>query len=137
MRMLPFILFASAIAPPAAAQPPISGLGNAPGSDNAFMRRWLGAGDRPDRVHADRRRAELAGQLGQVDRRIRRQRENGEISREEARQLRREARRIAILYVHYDNDGLSDSEDAELQSRILALNSIAIPTRQPRSRAGR
>ena len=137
MRPLPLFLLAAAMAAPASAQIPISGLGSGPGSDNAVMRRWLGADHRPDRARDNRRQVELAGQLGQVDRRIRRQRENGEISREEARQLRRDARRIAILYVHYDSDGLSDSEGAELQSRILALNSIAIPTRRPRSRAGR
>jgi TolA-binding protein len=135
MRTLGLLLLPFAIAAPAAAQVPISGLGNGPGSDHSVKRRWLGrADDRPERIEYGQRDAELAGQIRQLRGRIDDLRERGEISRAEARQMRREASRIAFFYSAYSSNGLSDSEAAELQSRLSAAGSLMRPSRPPAGR---
>ena len=55
---------------------------------------------------------------------IRAARANGWLSRREARQLRRETRRIAHAAARYGRDGLSTSERRELQARADALRGI-------------
>jgi hypothetical protein len=65
----------------------------------------------------------LARQVDQLHDRVDRARESGTISRQEARQFRREARLIDRLGYRYGDDGLSASENAELQNRIHYLNS--------------
>lgn len=62
---------------------------------------------------------------------VERGREEGAISRREARQLRREARRIASLSRLYRRDGLSDSERAELETRTHLLRSALSRPRAP------
>ena len=52
---------------------------------------------------------------------IERRRDNGELTRREARRLRREARLIATLSQRYASDGLSDAERRELQMRTSEL----------------
>lgn len=122
-HFVPLIAFLAAT--PAAAQLPISGVGEAGGAEMAQIRRWLGRhDDRPDRVHNRHRSAELAGQIGQLRRRIGDLRESGQISRAEARRMRREAARIALFYSAYRSGGISDSEAAELQGRLFAANSL-------------
>ncbi|APR51958.1 hypothetical protein CA223_07010 [Sphingomonas koreensis] len=66
----------------------------------------------------------VARELGQADRNIREGRESGQLSRREARQLRRESRQIAVLEERYARGGLSESERAELESRVAALRSV-------------
>jgi len=66
----------------------------------------------------------VARELGQADRDIREGRESGQLSRREARALRRESRQIAVLEERYQRGGLSESERAELESRIAALRSV-------------
>lgn len=125
-------LFALLAATPAAAQLPISGVGEAGGSDMAQIRRWLGrADDRPDRIHDRHRSAELAGQIGQLRRRIDDLRDSGQISRAEARAMRRETARAALFHSVYRGDGISDSEAAELQNRIFVAHSLVRPSRPP------
>ena len=52
--------------------------------------------------------------LREARREIDRRRENGELTRREARQLRREVAMISTLAQRYGRDGLSDSERREL-----------------------
>ena len=66
----------------------------------------------------------VARDLEQADRSIRDGRESGQLSRREARQLRRESRQISVLEERYQRGGLSQSERAELETRIAALRSI-------------
>ena len=135
MGKLPLLLFAAAIAAPAATQPPISGLGGGgSGREEGLRRQWLGSGDA---LHADRdpqRGARLLGQLQQVDRQVDRERDRGLISRADARRIRREAAQIGILYARYSDNGLSDDEADELQTRIDVLRSTPPPPRQPAPR---
>lgn len=67
----------------------------------------------------------VARELHAVDRSIRAARDAEKLSRREARELRRERRRIAALEERYARDGLSESERAGLQARIAALRSVA------------
>lgn len=136
MRPRHFVLLSVLLAAsPAAAQMPISGIGEAGGSDMAQIRRWLGRhDDRPDRFHNRQRSAELAGQIGLLSRRVDDLRDSGQISRAEARWMRREAARIALFYSAYRSGGISDSEAAELQSRLFAANSLARPSKPPAGR---
>jgi hypothetical protein len=138
MGKLLLFLLAVAAAVPAAAQIPISGIGGAgSGREAALRRQWLGADDRLEPDRDPRRGAELLGQLRQVDRRIERQRDNGQISRGEARRAHREAARIGSLYSQYSGNGLSTAEAAELQTRIQVLAGIPIANRQAGPRQGR
>ena len=80
------------------------------------------------------RGVELAGQMRQLDERIDDLRDSGQISRREARNMRRDARAISHAWWRYGSDGLSDSEADELQSRLLAANSLARPSPARRGR---
>jgi len=97
------VLLAFSLAAPAAAQQPISGVGQASGAS---------ARD----VYWDLRR---------IDRRTDRARENGEIDRREARAIQRERRAIQSIATRYAADGLSDSELRELQIRTFVLRDMA------------
>ncbi len=66
----------------------------------------------------------ISRELSQADRMIRAGRDSGQLSRREARALRRESRQIAALEARYANGGLSDSERTELQNRVAALRSV-------------
>ena len=77
---------------------------------------------------------ELGGQIRQLDERIDDLRESGQISRREARDMRRNAHAIADSWWVYGSDGLTDFEADELQSRILAANSLARPSPARRGR---
>ena len=63
----------------------------------------------------------LGRDLRDIEGRIDRARDNGFLSRREARQLRREARVIASLAGRYAQDGLSGSERRELENRTFYL----------------
>ncbi|WP_260583208.1 hypothetical protein [Sphingopyxis sp. PET50] len=57
--------------------------------------------------------------------RIDARRETGDLSKREARALRREARQIEALTERYGRDGLSDSERREIDMRTQALRGLA------------
>jgi hypothetical protein len=132
LLLVPLVLVLSA---PAAAQLPISGVGDAGGAQYRSLRRWLGGGDtQPDRIHSQYRQGEIAGRIGQLRRRIREMRDNGEISGAEARRMRRETRHMSALYYASSANDFSSAEADLLQSR---LNAFASLTSRPRVPAGR
>jgi len=61
--------------------------------------------------------------------RIDRGREDGDLSKREARELRREARQISSLAERYARDGLSDSERRELDMRTQVLKDLTAAER--------
>jgi hypothetical protein len=65
-------------------------------------------------VHAELDRSAYRTDLRAARRHIDRRRRSGELSRREARQLRREVAMIATLAHRYGRDGLSESERREL-----------------------
>ena len=69
--------------------------------------------------------------IGDVRDRIDRGRDAGTLSRQEARQLRREARMIGVLAERYGRDGLSDAERTELEARMLYLRDAVNVARTP------
>lgn len=69
--------------------------------------------------------------LNQIDRMIRDGRENGQLSRREARDLRRQAAYIDGLETRYRNGGLTSSEQAELRSRTEGLRGRVTAARGP------
>lgn len=62
---------------------------------------------------------------------IERSRDNGSLSRPEARALRREARQIGVLADRYGKDGMSDAERRELETRVQILRAQAIAPKRP------
>jgi hypothetical protein len=139
MRKLSLValLAGLAVAVPATAQPPISGVGRSGGTTWDAARPWVRGGrDEPVPAWRTRREVELAGQIDQLRRGIGDMRETGQISHGEARRMRRETSRLAAAYWRYSGGGLSDSEAAELQGRILAARGLARPPRPPRTRGG-
>lgn len=134
MRMWTLLVIILA-APPAAAQLPISGVGERGGARMEQIRRWFGySTDEPHRIHDRHRSAELAGQIRQLRRRIGALRDSGQISRAEARAMRRETARVAYFYSAYRGGSISDSEAAELQNRIYVARSLVRPSRPPGGR---
>src|SRR5947209_19952478 len=67
------------------------------------------------------RSASIAPQIGRLYSDIDHGRSVGQLSRRQAKQLRVEAGEISALEQRYAVDGLSDSEAAELNTRIEAL----------------
>lgn len=65
-------------------------------------------------------------QIGDLRGGIERARDNGRLSRAEARRLDREARLIGRLAARYGRDGLSPSESAELTSRTQILRDAVV-----------
>jgi hypothetical protein len=65
------------------------------------------------------------GELREIDRRIRHARENGEISRREARALRRQVTLIWSIGNAYAANGYTDSELYALDSQTFALRDLA------------
>jgi len=63
----------------------------------------------------------IAPQIGRVYSDIDQGRSAGQLSHKQAKQLRIEAEEISVLEQRYAVDGLSDSEAAELNTRIEAL----------------
>jgi len=64
--------------------------------------------------------------LDDAHREIDRRRDNGELTRREARALRREATMIANLADRYGRDGLSDSELRELEMHAQTLRTQTV-----------
>jgi hypothetical protein len=67
--------------------------------------------------------------IDKVRRDIRKGRQSGQLSRAEARGLRRENARIAAFQDRLASDGLSDSERAAVQSRAEGLNGLVVAKR--------
>lgn len=102
-----------AVSAPAAAQIPISGAGSGNG-------------------------AGLSRQLERAYRQIERARDADQLSRREARALRREANGIGDMAARYSRDGLSQSEAAELDFRASALSgAVAAERATPPEPGGR
>jgi len=77
------------------------------------------------------RGVELGGQIRRLEERIDDLRDSGQITRRQARDMRRDARAIADSWWAYGSDGLSDFEADQLQSRLFAARSLARPTAPP------
>jgi hypothetical protein len=80
------------------------------------------------------RGAELGGQIRQLGDRIDDLRDSGQITRRQARDMRRDAHAIARSWWAYGSDGLTDSEADELQNRLVAARSLARPAPPPAGR---
>ncbi len=70
-------------------------------------------------------RPPIGSDLARLRDRIDARRDAGELSRQEARALRREARQIETLTERYGRDGFSDSERREIDMRTQALYGLA------------
>lgn len=105
-----FVLSAAALTSPVTAQI----VARHPSSADAF---------RPNPLTIDRRATGpgIRGDMRDVRNRIDDARDAGTISRAEARQLRRETWAIDDLATRFGQDGLSDSEQRELETRTLYL----------------
>ena len=83
----------------------------------------------------------IGRELRDIRGRIRDGRETGQLSRGEARQLRRDARRLALVGRAYRQDGISASEAQALHGWALALQSRVSAARlladRPRTRTSR
>lgn len=69
--------------------------------------------------------ADIAHQLKDARDTIRRGRKNGELTRHEAKQLKREAGYLDELSARYGKDGMSDPERRELELRTSVLQNDA------------
>lgn len=70
----------------------------------------------------------------QVDGMIHDGRRSGQLTRAEARSLRRESQAIGALQDRFADDGLSPSEQDELAARVEGLRSLTIAQRQAKAR---
>jgi len=75
-------------------------------------------------VHVRTDAPEVRREIGAARTRIEQGEEAGQLSKREARALRREARQIGRLTERYSRDGLSDAEQRELDMRARALQSF-------------
>ncbi|HET7575289.1 MAG TPA: hypothetical protein VFK19_01835 [Sphingomicrobium sp.] len=82
----------------------------------------------PAPIHALPGIGPSARDVGQLSKQVRTEihtgRRSGRLSRDDAKALRRESRRIEYLRSRYAEDGLSESELIELRNRLEALHSI-------------
>lgn len=107
MRHLALVTLLSAAAAPAQIWSPPQTMPNMPRS--------------PIRFEPNRAPPRIERDLGDVRQRIRDGRDDGQLSRSDARQLRRGADRIAASADRYRSDGLSQSEARELETRARVL----------------
>lgn len=77
----------------------------------------------PISVHVDADEQAYQHDLREARREVKRQRRAGQLTRAEARQLRREIALVGEIAERYDRDGLSDSERQELVVRASELRS--------------
>jgi hypothetical protein len=80
---------------------------------------------------------EWRGELREIDRRIRRARADGELTRGEARGLRRQVAMIWSLGNAYAAGGYSESELSALNAQTFALRDLAQAPNRPVPRRGR
>lgn len=109
------------------------------GAQAQFMPRTPPSGDRMPGISdmgTQPSNPALSHDLRETRQRISRGRADGELSKREARSLRREARQISTLGERYGRDGLSDSEARELETRVQILKSQAAAQRL-QGRAGK
>ena len=109
--VLPFLALAVSLAAPAGAQI----VGRHDYGPSGASDPFLGNGSLPG--------PSIGQELRDLRGRIEHARDSGLITRREARQLRREANRIAIRANVYGSDGLSASERRELETSAFALRS--------------
>ena len=76
-------------------------------------------------------------ELRQTARDARRARERGEITRQEARNIRRQVAAVQFLGSAYAADGLSEAELDWLESQALAVRELAQAPNRPAPRRGR
>lgn len=76
---------------------------------------------RPMVIHGPTPGAAVLRDVSDIRDEIDRGRDAGALSKQEARQLRRESRTIGVLAERYGRDGLSDAEKTELETRALYL----------------
>ena len=62
--------------------------------------------------------------VGRVRSGIEHGKDSGQLSRKQAKRLKREAGEIRLLQERYARDGLSDQEQAELRNRVEVLKAI-------------
>lgn len=67
---------------------------------------------------------EIGQEVDQIRSNIRKGRDRGQLSRKQAKDLRREASELDSLASRYGRDGMSDSEQAELRNRAEVLRAI-------------
>ena len=70
-----------------------------------------------------------SAEVGTIYRDIRDGRESGQLSRGQAKRLRREAGEIGELEERYATNGLTDSERAEIRNRVEVLRAITVAKR--------
>ena len=74
-------------------------------------------------------RVSISREVGDIRNQIREGRDAGQLSRSEARALRREGRRIEAVSDRYGRDGYSSAEVAMLRARTEALRSAMVAKR--------
>jgi hypothetical protein len=96
----------------------------APASAQIVGRHEYGPAPRPNPFIGDSRLPPrgVGREAHKIGERVRRARDSGLISRQEARRLGREARAIERLAARYGADGLSQAERNELELRAQALS---------------
>ncbi len=119
MRLLPVPILALLWLAPVAAQARI-----AP-EDPEGVSRYPGPAELQDR----RMRASLHRDLRATRERIEDDVDSGAISRKQGRALKREARRIGSLVQRFGRDGLSDSEQRDLDMQVRGLDSLTMGER--------
>jgi hypothetical protein len=77
-----------------------------------------------------------SGELRRIDRRTREARENGSLSRGEARSIHRQADAIRTAAGYYAANGLSDAERDMLNSQAFALRDLSEAPTRPVPRRG-
>jgi hypothetical protein len=89
------------------------------------------------RVYEPARDPGISRQAERIGDRIEQGRERGQLTRGEARGLKKEARLLSRLHARYAGGGLSASERRELQARIDYLNGAISARRTERARTAR
>ena len=103
----------------------------APASSQIVGRHEYGPAPQPNPFIGDSRLPPRGAsrQAHKIEDRVERARDNGLISRRQARRLVREARAIERLAARYGADGLSEAERNELELRTQALSAAVGRTR--------
>jgi hypothetical protein len=88
-----------------------------------------GWGYSPSPMPGAPRDTSIGRQLGKIRSDTNAGRESGQLTRRQARALRRERASISALEARFARDGLSDSEKAELQARVEILHANTVARR--------
>jgi len=74
---------------------------------------------------ADRDRYDIAREFREIDERIEQGRDNGALTKREARKLRQQSARVEDVAERYGRDGFSESEKREIEARTRILQEQA------------